>query len=46
MELANTNLTSGLDRVTRDFLQEHGDPETFVGDVTDLFLLNMVLQVQ
>ena len=32
----DTNLTAGLDRVTRDFLKEHGDPDTFVGDVTEV----------
>ena len=32
----DTNLTAGLDRVTRDFLNEHGDPDTFVGNVTEV----------
>ena len=32
----DTNLTAGLDRVTRDFLKEHGDPDTFVGDITEV----------
>ena len=32
----DTNLTSNLDRVTRDFLKEHGDPDTFVGDITEV----------
>ena len=31
----DTNLTSNLDRVTRDF-KEHGDPDTFVGDITEV----------
>ena len=30
---ANTNLTSKLDKVTRDFLQEHGNPKTFGGEI-------------
>ena len=30
---ANTNLTSKLDKATRDFLQEHGDPKTFAGEI-------------
>ena len=30
---ANTNLTSKLDKVTRDFLQQHGDPKTFGGEI-------------
>ena len=30
---ANTNLNSKLDSVTRDFLQEHGNPETFAGEI-------------
>jgi hypothetical protein len=30
---ANTNLTSKLDTVTRKFLQEHGNPKTFAGDL-------------
>ena len=31
--VANTNLTSKLDKVTRDFLQEHGNPKTFGGEI-------------
>ena len=30
---ANTNLNSKLDSVTRNFLQEHGDPETLGGEI-------------
>ena len=32
----DTNLTSNLDRVTRNFLKEHGDPDTLVGDITEV----------
>ena len=30
---ANTNLNAKLDSVTRKFLQEHGNPETFAGEI-------------